>query len=71
MCRKSTLIKMNGFKQCKQFPYVDHTTWLELGLKGKFLYVDQILGFWRHHDTQISAKMSLEMVESLILALIY
>ena len=66
MCRKATLIKINGFKQCKQFPYVDHTTWLELGLNGKFLYIDQILGYWRHHETQISAKMSLEMAESLI-----
>lgn len=66
MCRKSTLVKINGFKQCKQFPYVDHTTWLELGLNGNLLYLDHILGYWRHHETQISEIMSLEMIESLV-----
>ena len=66
MCSKSKLIEINGFKQCKEFPYVDHTTWLELGLKGKLYYLDYKLGYWRHHETQISAKMSVEMVKSLI-----
>jgi len=66
MCLRSALIEIDGFKQCKQFPYVDHTTWLELGLRGKLFYIDQVLGCWRHHDTQISAIMSLEMVESLV-----
>ena len=66
MCRKSTLMEIKGFKQCKQFPYVDHTTWLELGLRGKIFYIDQILGYWRHHEKQISTIMSLEMVESLV-----
>jgi glycosyltransferase involved in cell wall biosynthesis len=65
MCRKSTLIGIKGFKQCNQFPYVDHTTWLELGIKGKILYLDEILGYWRHHEKQISAVNTLEIVESL------
>lgn len=65
MCSKSKLLEIKGFKQCKEFPYVDHTTWLELGLKGKFYYLDYKLGYWRHHETQISAKMSVEMVRSL------
>ncbi len=64
MCRKSSLIEIHGFKQVEKFPYIDHTTWLELGLMGKFLYLDQNLGYWRHHETQISATMILEMVES-------
>jgi hypothetical protein len=65
MCRRSTLIEIKGFKQCKQFPYVDHTTWLELGLSGKLIYTDQLLGYWKHHETQISATKSLEIIESL------
>ena len=40
MCRKSILMEIQGFKQCKNFPFVNHTTWLELSMKGKFLYVD-------------------------------
>lgn len=66
MCSKSKLVEIKGFKQCKEFPYVDHTTWLELGLKGQFYYLDFKLGYWRHHETQVSAKMSVEMVKSLI-----
>lgn len=65
MCRRSTLSEIQGFKQCKKFPYVDHTTWLELGLRGKIIYLDQVLGYWRHHERQISATKSLEIVESL------
>ncbi len=65
MCRKDALESINGFKQSDRTPYVDHLTWLELGLKGKFCYLDELLGYWRHHDRQISAKMSIEMFESL------
>jgi glycosyltransferase involved in cell wall biosynthesis len=65
MCRRSTLMKIKGFKQCKKFPYVDHTTWLEIGLQGKIKYIDQMLGYWRHHETQISAIKSLEIIQSL------
>lgn len=65
MCRRSTLMEINGFKQCKNFPYVDHTTWLEIGLQGKIKYIDQMLGYWRHHETQISAIKSLEIIQSL------
>ena len=65
MCRRDTLETINGFKQPDNTPYVDHLTWLELGLKGKFCYLDELLGYWRHHDRQISATMSIEMFESL------
>jgi glycosyltransferase involved in cell wall biosynthesis len=65
MCRRDALMDINGFKQLEKAPHVDYLTWLELGLKGKFLYLDEILGFWRHHEKQISSNMPLEMIESL------
>lgn len=65
MCRKETLKRINGFKQPENTPYVDHLTWLELGLNGEFYYMDEILGYWRHHDRQISSVMSVELFQSL------
>lgn len=65
MCRKNVLMSIQGFKQGDHVPYVDHTTWLEISLKGKFLYLDKVLGYWRHHEKQISVNMSSEMFESM------
>ena len=65
MCRKNVLMEIHGFKQVNHVPYVDYTTWLKISLKGKFVYLDQMLGYWRHHEKQISINMSLEMVESM------
>lgn len=64
MCRKDALTDINGFKQPIKAPYVDYSTWLELVLKGKFYYLDEILGYWRHHNKQISTSMISEMIES-------
>lgn len=64
MCRKNALLNINGFQQPPHTPYVDYSTWLELLLEGKFYYIDDVLGFWRHHARQISATMSLEMIKS-------
>jgi glycosyltransferase involved in cell wall biosynthesis len=66
MCLKDTLTNINGFKQPDKAPYVDHLTWLEVSLEGKFKYIDHTLGYWRHHENQISNTMSLEIFESLI-----
>jgi glycosyltransferase involved in cell wall biosynthesis len=65
MCRKNVLMDIQGFKQVDHVPYVDYTTWLRISLKGKFVYLDEILGYWRHHEKQISVNMSLEMFESM------
>jgi glycosyltransferase involved in cell wall biosynthesis len=65
MCRKNVLMDIQGFKQVNHVPYVDYTTWLKISLKGKFVYLDEMLGYWRHHEKQISVNMSLEMFESM------
>ncbi|MDP3066369.1 MAG: glycosyltransferase [Methanobacteriaceae archaeon] len=65
MCRKSVLNEINGFIQPKNIPFVDYPTWLSLGAKGKLACVDGLLGFFRHHNKQISSTMVLEMFKSM------
>ncbi len=62
LCRKNTLIKIRGFKQPKNYPTVDRPTWIQLSEEGKFYYSNEILGYWRRHGNQITAKKKLEMI---------
>lgn len=64
ICRKSALQSIGGFKQAKDMPYVDYPTWLELSLIGDFLPIDDILGCYRRHDTQISSSMKSSMIKA-------
>lgn len=61
MCRKDALLSIGGFQQPQQVPYVDYPTWLQLSLIGELRPVDEVLGFWRRHENQITAKMSFDM----------
>jgi len=63
MCKKEALISIGGFKQHNTV-YVDRSTWLELCLKYKFIAINEILGYRREHEKQISATMILEMAKS-------
>jgi len=64
MCRKKALLLIGGFKQPERAPYVDYSTWLELGLIGDFCPVDEILGYKRMHAQQVTRTMVLEIAES-------
>jgi glycosyltransferase involved in cell wall biosynthesis len=64
MCRKDALQSIGGFQQPRQVPYVDYPTWLELSLIGEFKPVDEVLGFWRLHEDQISTIMMMEMAKA-------
>jgi glycosyltransferase involved in cell wall biosynthesis len=64
ICRKSALQSIGGFKQSKDMPYVDYPTWLELSLIGDFLPIDEILGCYRKHDSQISCSMNASMIKA-------
>jgi len=46
---KEALIRIGGFQQPFNLPIVDHPTFLQLSLHGKFAFHDKILGFWRRH----------------------
>lgn len=64
MCRKRALVSIGGFKQESYTPYVDYCTWLELGLVGKYCFVNKVLGFWRRHSAQTTQRMRVTMSES-------
>ena len=48
--RKEALIRVGGFQQPFNLSVVDHPTFLQLSLEGKFVFHDKILGFWRRHE---------------------
>jgi len=64
ICRRSALMSLGGFKQPRGIPCVDGPTWLELSLAGQFLPIDEVLGCYRRHDSQISSKMKTSMVKA-------
>ena len=47
MIRKKSLLEIGGFKNDKYYPFVDVPTYLHLTLKGKFVYIPQLLGYYR------------------------
>lgn len=63
MCRKDVLLSCGGFKQPKNMPCVDYPTWLELILYGEFSPVDELLGYWRQHEKQVTRTMTTAFCE--------
>lgn len=60
--RRKALIEIGGFKQPSGVPYVDFPTWLEICLKGEFCFVNETLGYWRRHSSQITSAHSAEVM---------
>jgi len=61
MCRKSALLSVGGFKRSEHTPSVDYPTWLELSLLGELSVVDEVLGYWRCHEQQVSSTMVMQI----------
>jgi len=64
ICRREALTSIGGFKQPEYAPYLDRPTWLELGLRGDFLVIDDILGCYRMHERQVTSTMKLAMFKA-------
>ncbi|GAB4114353.1 MAG: hypothetical protein Kow00103_07950 [Candidatus Caldatribacteriota bacterium] len=62
MIKKDTILSIGGFKQASNIAYADYPTWLELSLKGEFRFSDYILGYWRIHSSQVTAKLLNEQI---------
>ena len=56
MLRRDELVEAGGFIQPDGIPYVDHPTWLRLGLRGPFCFVPETLGYWRRYRRQITTS---------------
>jgi glycosyltransferase involved in cell wall biosynthesis len=64
ICQKKALLAMGGFYQPQYVPYLDRPTWLELGLRGEILALDEILGYYRLHERQVTSTMRLAMFKA-------
>jgi len=62
--RKKALIDIGGFKQPQKCPAVDYSTILHLALKGKFHFVNDIVGYWRQHTNQTTKIYGLDMAQA-------
>ena len=56
MLRRKVLEKTGGFKQYPSLYLVDYPTFMEVALQGKFVFIPEILGYWRRHVSSITAN---------------
>lgn len=54
--RRDSLVP-EGFVAIKGVPFVDFPTWFTLTFKGKFVYINDVLGYWRRHSRQTTNKL--------------
>lgn len=69
MINRNALLSIGGFLQDKIAPYVDYNTFLELSLKGRFYALDEIMGYWRLHKSQVTSQQKTDMNNSSMVAL--
>jgi len=56
MIRKDVLLP-EGFIGITGIPFVDFPTWFVLTYKGKFVFIDDVLGCWRKYASQTTTKL--------------
>jgi glycosyltransferase involved in cell wall biosynthesis len=56
--RRTALDAIGGFRQPAGVPYVDHPTYLLLGLRGTFAFHREPVGSWRRHPEQWTTRLS-------------
>ncbi len=54
--RKTALEEIGGFQRLPHIPLVDYPTFLQLTLKGRFVFNEKVLGFWRRHPDSTTKK---------------
>ena len=64
MIKKEILISIGGFQNREYLPFVDYPTFLRLSLEGEFSFVDDIMGYWRRHEFQSTAKLGEKQEEA-------
>ncbi len=59
------LLQIRGFHQDPGFPAVDFSTWLRLfELPGLVTWLDQLLGYWRQSNSQVTQRLGIDIAES-------
>ena len=59
--QKGSAVAIGGFRQEVYTPFVDYPTWLNLSLTGKICGIDEVMGYWRVHDKQMTAGSNLRL----------
>lgn len=58
------LLQIRGFHQDPGFPAVDFSTWLRLfELPGLVTWLDQLLGYWRQSNSQVTQKLGIDLAQ--------
>lgn len=64
LIKKSAIENIGGFLQAYRFPAVDLPTVLALARTGEFLFLDEVLGYWRVHAYQVTKTYNTDILES-------
>jgi hypothetical protein len=64
MFRRQALIAAGGFLQPPGIPNVDYPTYLQVRRQGRIVGQDDILGFWRQHQDQVTSRLTDEMARN-------
>ena len=56
MLRREVLEKIGGFKQYPFLYLVDYPTFMEVALRDRFVFIPEILGYWRRHPSSITVN---------------
>jgi len=69
MIERAALLKIGGFLQDENVPFVDYNTFLALSITGRFYPSDNVMGYWRRHGTQVTNKKLTEMTNAFMVSL--
>lgn len=61
LIRMSSLKNVGGFFQPESLPLVDRPTFLNISMKYKIAYIDEILAYWRQHGDNVTKNLSLQI----------
>lgn len=64
--KKQQLIEIGGFRQKYGLPLVDLTTLYELALIGRFIFIPEVLGYWRVYPNQVTKIHAIKIAEGFI-----
>ncbi|WP_197680858.1 glycosyltransferase family 2 protein [Thermocrinis minervae] len=67
MVKKQALLKIGGFiQEPKEIRLVDFPTWVFISMEGHFLFVPEVLGFWRRHSSSITWNNHVVILENYV-----
>lgn len=58
--KREALLSIGGFRGSESLPTIDIPTLLELGMLGRFVYIDKCLGYHRKHSRSVARVYSID-----------